>query len=98
MDNTVICNEPQEVIKAVRSKKKLVLAPTLTFLNLAQTTLGDEGACALSDSLKSNTTLTTLHHLGNSIGAEGADFWDNVDNISDHIDLIRLEIHINKGL
>ena len=91
--DTLVCKTKDDVLKAIKSNRKFVLAPTLTQLVLRDGMLycafsellslllmyifrfegiGDSGACALSDSLKSNSTLTTLSLTSNSIGDSGA--------------------------
>ena len=43
-----------------------------TSLDLYDNNIGDEGATALAEALKENTTLTTLNLASNKIGDEGA--------------------------
>ena len=69
MDN-LVCKKTEEVLEAIRSKKKFALA--IAMLYLYKTDIGDSGASALSDSLKSNSTLTTLDLMENEIGSSGA--------------------------
>ena len=45
---------------------------SLTFLDLSDNSIGDEGASSLSEALRVNTSLTSLHLSCNSIGGEGA--------------------------
>ena len=45
---------------------------SLTSLNLAHNSIGDEGASSLSEALRVNTSLTSLNLAHNSIGDEGA--------------------------
>ena len=63
-----------EILAAIKSKKKIVLAPQITVLerlNLSGKSIG-EGASVLSDFLKSNSTITTLNLRCTKIGDEGA--------------------------
>ncbi|KAF9284564.1 hypothetical protein BGZ68_004599 [Mortierella alpina] len=64
-------NEPVDLnsVKAEFSKVSVVMASkTLAILNLAHNSIGDNGAQALAEALKTNSTLTTLNLAGNSIG------------------------------
>ena len=68
----LVCETEQEVLEAINAKKKFVLASKIVELNWYFMTLGSSGAAALSDSLKSNSTLATLNLSRNWIRAPGA--------------------------
>ena len=65
-DNVIVCKDKygEDVLNAIRNKRKFVLDKTLTQLNLGGGNIGSEGAKSLSDALKLNNTLTTLYLQG----------------------------------
>ena len=59
-------NIDQEIIQRLRDND-----PSLTRLHLSNNQIGDEGARALADALRTNTSLTELYLQANQIGKEG---------------------------
>ena len=76
-----------EVREAIKVQRKFVLAPTITRLVLSRQGIGDEGVSLLSDSLKSNLSLTELS------------LHSRVLQIDDHaLREVAQQIDLNKGI
>ena len=72
-----VCETSTEVLEAIFQGNEFVLAPTMTtlflrVLGVSNNSVGWLGVSPLTDSLKSNSTLTSLNLEWNDIGYEGA--------------------------
>jgi len=72
MADRVVCGTKEEVLNAIKQRRKFALANTLKNLNLYGDNIGSSGAQSISDSLKVNSTLTTLILWNNNIDSSGA--------------------------
>jgi len=70
MADVKVCSYEDEVLSAIREKKKFILST----LDLSATNMVDDGAKYLSDALKNNSTLRYLNLDSNNISSAGAKY------------------------